>query len=89
MPQAEYNVGAVSLSAANDLLNKADVNPNAGQRMQQYGQAEQQLVDQVAWIPYDQVVDHWQIRSWIKGYAQTALGMPSLDQWLTMYIANH
>jgi peptide/nickel transport system substrate-binding protein/oligopeptide transport system substrate-binding protein len=89
LPQAEYNVGAVSLSAANDLLNKADVNPNAGQRMQQYGQAEQQLVDQVAWIPYDQVVDHWQNRSWIKGYAQSALGMPSLDQWLAMYIANH
>lgn len=88
-PEAEYNAGHINLSAANVLLNKADVNPNAGQRMQQYGEAEQQLVDQVAWIPYDQVVDHWQNRAWIKGYGETALGMPSLDQWLAMYVANH
>jgi oligopeptide transport system substrate-binding protein len=89
LPQAEYNAGNVSLSAANDLLNKADVNPNAGQRVQQYVQAEQQLVDQVAWVPYDQAVDHWQNRAWLKGYGETALGMPSLDQWLSMYVANH
>jgi oligopeptide transport system substrate-binding protein len=89
LPQAEYNLGNISLPAASDLLNKADVNPNAGPRVHQYQQAEQQLVDQVAWIPYDQAVDHWQIRSWIKGYGETALGMPSLDQWLAMYVAKH
>jgi peptide/nickel transport system substrate-binding protein/oligopeptide transport system substrate-binding protein len=89
LPQAEYNVGNVSLTSASALLTQADVNPSAGLRVQQYQTAEQQLVDQVAWIPYDQVVDHWQARSWISGYAETALGMPSLDQWLTMYDANH
>lgn len=88
-PEAEYNAGHVNASAANGLMTQADVNPNEAQRMQQYQQAEQLLVDQVAWIPYDQVVDHWQMPTWIKGYGETALGEPSLDQWLATYVANH
>jgi oligopeptide transport system substrate-binding protein len=88
-PEAQYNMGHVSVDNATALMNRADVNPDLSQRLQQYQQAEQLLVDQVAWIPYDQVVDHWQNRAWIHGYGETALGEPSLDQWLAMYIANH
>jgi oligopeptide transport system substrate-binding protein len=88
-PAAPYNFGHVNLQAADKLMEQADVNPDQVQRFQEYQQAEQMLVDQVAWVPYSQVVDHWQNRAWIKGYAETALGEPSLDQWLAMYVANH
>jgi oligopeptide transport system substrate-binding protein len=57
--------------------------------LKQYQQAEQKLVDQVAWVPYDQVVNHWQSRAWVHGYGETAQGQPALDQWLAMYITTH
>ena len=89
LPGAQYNFGGVDIKDANTLLMAADTNANQSQRLQQYQQAEQLLADQVAWIPYDQVTDHWQIRGWVHGYDQTAQGQPSLDQWLSMYITNH
>lgn len=89
MSHAEYNAGNVSVPDAETLMSRADTDLNLSERLQQYQQAEQMLVDQVAWIPYNQVTDHWQNRAWIHGYAETALGEPSLDQWLSTYIANH
>ncbi len=89
LPGAQYNFGGVNVKDANVLMQAADTNLNQAQRLQQYQQAEQLLADQVAWIPYDQVTDHWQVRAWIHGYAETALGQPSLDQWLSMYVTNH
>lgn len=89
LPGAQYNFGSVDLKDANALMMAADTNLNQSQRVQQYQQAEQLLADQVAWIPYNQVTDHWQVRNWIHGYTQTALGQPSLDQWLSMYVINH
>ncbi|HEX9412722.1 MAG TPA: ABC transporter substrate-binding protein, partial [Ktedonobacterales bacterium] len=88
-PEAAYNAGHVDLADANTLMMQADTNLNAAQRLQQYQQAEQKLVEQVAWIPYDQVTDHWQNRAWLHGYSETALGEPSLDQWLALYVTNH
>jgi len=35
------------------------------------------------------VTDHWQNRAWLHGYSETALGEPSLDQWLALYVTNH
>ncbi len=89
VPGAPYNAGNVSLPDATTHLNRADTDLNQADRLQQYQQAEQLLVDQVAWVPYDQVMNHWQVRSWIQGYRETALGEPSLDQWLSMYVTNH
>jgi oligopeptide transport system substrate-binding protein len=88
-PGAQYNAGNVNLPDATTRMNRADTDLNQSDRLQQYQQAEQLLVDQVAWVPYDQVTDHWQVRSWMQGYGQTALGQPALDQWLSMYVANH
>jgi peptide/nickel transport system substrate-binding protein/oligopeptide transport system substrate-binding protein len=88
-PEAAYNAGHVNQADANTLLTQADASLDQTQRLKQYQQAEQKLVDQVAWIPYDQVMNHWQNRAWIHGYAETAQGEPSLDQWLAMYVANH
>ncbi|HEV2237146.1 MAG TPA: peptide ABC transporter substrate-binding protein [Ktedonobacterales bacterium] len=88
-PEAAYNAGHVSLADANTLLAQADANLDQTQRLKQYQSAEQKLVDQVGWVPYDQVMNHWQNRTWIHGYGETAQGQPSLDQWLAMYITNH
>ncbi len=89
LPGAQYNFGGVESKPADALMMAADTNLNQSERLQQYQQAEQLLVDQVAWVPYDQVTDHWQVRGWVHGYGETALGEPCLDQWLAMYITNH
>ncbi|HEY7835394.1 MAG TPA: peptide ABC transporter substrate-binding protein [Ktedonobacterales bacterium] len=88
-PEAAYNAGHVNQADANTLLAQADANLDQTQRLKQYQAAEQKLVDQVAWVPYDQVMNHWQNRTWIHGYGETAQGQPALQQWLAMYIANH
>jgi oligopeptide transport system substrate-binding protein len=88
-PEAAYNAGHVNLSDANSMLAQADANLDQTQRLKQYQTAEQKLVDAVAWVPYDQVMNHWQSHAWVHGYAETALGEPSLDQWLAMYITTH
>jgi oligopeptide transport system substrate-binding protein len=88
-PEAAYNAGHVNQADANALMAQADANLDQTQRLKQYQQAEQKLVDQVAWVPYDQVVNHWQSRAWVHGYGETAQGQPALDQWLAMYITTH
>jgi oligopeptide transport system substrate-binding protein len=89
VPGAPYNAGNVAVPDATTHLNRADTDLNPTDRVQQYQTAEQLLVDQVAWVPLDQVEDHWQVQPWIHGYTETALGEPMLDQWLSMYVTNH
>jgi peptide/nickel transport system substrate-binding protein/oligopeptide transport system substrate-binding protein len=48
------SVDAAQQQAIQKLMEQADVNPNQDARMQQYHQAEQQLVEDVAWLPISQ-----------------------------------
>ena len=48
---APYNFGNVAIKDANALMARADTDLNEAERLQEYQQAEQMLVDQVAWVP--------------------------------------
>ena len=49
------------------LLEQADANANATQRMQQYNQAEQQLVNDVAWMTVFQQANPYVIKPSVPG----------------------
>ncbi|MDQ2903831.1 MAG: peptide ABC transporter substrate-binding protein [Ktedonobacteraceae bacterium] len=70
------------------LLNQADVNPNATQRLQQYNQAEEQIVDDVGWISiYQNKVQLLQTTK-LKGIVWNALSNIPPDAWQNIYFTS-
>lgn len=71
------------------LMSQADVEQDQAKRMTLYNQAEQQLVDDVTWIPYAQPKGIWRIRSYIQGYNPSALGLLSDQDWGKVVVLAH
>jgi peptide/nickel transport system substrate-binding protein/oligopeptide transport system substrate-binding protein len=71
------------------LLAKADVDQNSARRMAEYNSAEQQIVNLVPWIPYQQQKMFWRQRSWVHGFSQNALGLMVDLNWPNVYISAH
>jgi peptide/nickel transport system substrate-binding protein/oligopeptide transport system substrate-binding protein len=70
-------------------LEAADVNPDQASRLQAYYQAEQQLVNDVAWMPMTQVTLNVLLKSYVKGVVFNAEGLTPPDDWGAVYIAAH
>ncbi len=69
------------------LLTQADSNLNAVQRQQQYMQAEQQLVNDVAWLPiYQQTLTYVQ-KPCVVGSMSNAFTITPPDDWSKVYIS--
>ncbi|HEX9038253.1 MAG TPA: peptide ABC transporter substrate-binding protein [Ktedonobacterales bacterium] len=81
-----YNAGFACDSAADTLMNKADANPDQTSRLQQYQQAEQLLVTDVAWLSLDQATTWWETGPKLQGFTVTAGGLIPRETWQTMYI---
>jgi ABC-type oligopeptide transport system substrate-binding subunit len=85
-----FNTQGSSLPAADALMRQADTLPDLSQRIPLYNQAEQLLIDNVAVCPLLQYVNHYALRSWVKGdFAEDARGLFPNDAWITGYIAKH
>jgi peptide/nickel transport system substrate-binding protein/oligopeptide transport system substrate-binding protein len=85
-----YNEQNASIPAADALMKQADGLADMSQRVPLYNQAEQMLLDQVAWCPTSQYQNYYRVRTWVKGgFVQTAQGSFPLPVWQTAYIANH
>jgi len=84
--KAGYNVEHASVPAADQLMIAADVNHDQTQRMQQYNQAEQLLVENVATCPMFQVQTHYQLRQTVHNFVTNAGGFNPNDNWIKMYI---
>jgi oligopeptide transport system substrate-binding protein len=70
-------------------LAAADVNPDQTSRMQAYIQAEQQLVNDVAWLSWAQVGMSLVLKPYVKGMVfNPQLEIPPND-WGSIYIATH
>ncbi len=68
-------------------LAQADSNLNAAQRLQQYVQAEQQLVNDVAWLPiYQQTLTYVQ-KPCVVGTMGNAFTITPPDDWSKVYIS--
>ena len=70
-------------------LEAADVNPDQYGRLRAYNQAEQLLVNDVAWLPVNQVTRSQVVKPYVKGLVFNSSGFTPPDDWGTVYIAAH
>jgi oligopeptide transport system substrate-binding protein len=70
-------------------LEQADVATNPAQRVQMYNQAEQQLVNDVAWLPIYQQNMTRLLKSYVVGLKFNAGDVQPPDSWANVYIAAH
>lgn len=71
------------------LFAQADAEQNPATRMQDYNDAEQQMVNQCVWIPYAQDKLFWRQRSWVHGFGLNALQLIVDTDWAKVYITAH
>lgn len=85
-----YNEQNASIPAADALMKQADGLADMNQRVPLYNQAEQMIVDNVAWCTVYQYQNFYRLRTWVKGgFVQTAQGSFPLPAWQSAYVANH
>ena len=70
-------------------LAAADVNPDQASRLQAYMQAEQQLVNDVAWLPMEQVAISQVLKPYVKGMVFNPQLLIPPDDWGNIYIQAH
>ena len=75
--------------AVQQLLKQADVNRDQHARLQQYYQAEEQVVNDVAWLPMYQLESVSLLKPYVQGVVSNALGLTPPDDWSRIYISNH
>jgi peptide/nickel transport system substrate-binding protein/oligopeptide transport system substrate-binding protein len=73
--------------ATQQLLAQADVNPNSTERMQQYMKAEQQLVNDVAWLTVYQQEYSLTRKPCVAGVVDNAFDLTPPDDWADIYIS--
>jgi peptide/nickel transport system substrate-binding protein/oligopeptide transport system substrate-binding protein len=83
------NFSDVNQPDLNSLLQQADVQQDSTKRFQMYNQAEQEIIDNVAWIPFQQEKLYWRQRTWVHGFSQDQLGLMVDINWPNVYIAQH
>jgi peptide/nickel transport system substrate-binding protein/oligopeptide transport system substrate-binding protein len=82
-----------SIPATDQIMRQADQISDPAQqnqRIQLYHQAEQSLIDQVAYCPLAQTKNLYRERTWVKGdFFWDAQGLWPNDAWVSGYIASH
>jgi oligopeptide transport system substrate-binding protein len=78
------NVADINDPNLDKLLKQADV-----ERISLYNQAEQLVVNQVPWIPFEQTKLFWRMRPWVRGFGLNPLGEMVDIAWPNVYIAGH
>jgi oligopeptide transport system substrate-binding protein len=70
-------------------LAKADSNFQASARLQSYQQAEQQLVNDVAWLPIEQVTSVFLRQPYVTGIVDNGIGIIPPNDWANVSILQH
>lgn len=70
-------------------LLKADTNFQASARLQAYQQAEQQLVNDVAWLPLEQVTSIFLRKPYVVGIVDNGIGIIPPNEWAGIYMLQH
>jgi oligopeptide transport system substrate-binding protein len=90
--QNNYNYGQNSTSDATTqqqtqvLMEQADQNLNSASRLQQYNKAEQQLVNDVAWLPIDQRQLPHLFKPCVAGFVDSPQDFEAPDDWGSIYM---
>jgi oligopeptide transport system substrate-binding protein len=70
-------------------LSTADSASPESARLQAYQQAEQQLVNDVAWLPIEQVTSVFLRKPYVTGIVDNGMGITPPDDWAKIYILQH
>jgi oligopeptide transport system substrate-binding protein len=70
-------------------LEQADAETNPTTRIQLYDNAEQQLINAVAWLPLYQYTTPVLVKPYVQGLVFNALGVTPPTDWANIYIAQH
>jgi oligopeptide transport system substrate-binding protein len=91
VPNNAWNYGqnnsadAAQQQATQKLMEQADVNPDQNARLQQYNQAEQQLIDDVAWLPYSQDAVNQLVKPCVQNLITNPQELIPPDDWGAIY----
>ena len=95
VPNNNMNYGQNSTSDAatqqqvQQQLEAADINPDQTSRLQAYMHAEQQLVNDVAWLPTEQVAASQVLKPYVRGMVFNPQLLIPPDDWGNIFIATH
>ena len=81
------SANAAQQQQVQQALDAADVNPDQNARLQAYMQAEQQLVNDVAWLSWAQVAYSQVLKPYVKGIVFNAQLLYPPNDWGNIYIA--
>src|SRR5262249_19616061 len=70
-------------------LEQADKTVDQAARMQLYNNIEQQVVNLVPWIPFEQTKFYWFQRPWVRGFGLNSLQLMPDINWANVYILDH
>jgi peptide/nickel transport system substrate-binding protein/oligopeptide transport system substrate-binding protein len=84
-----HSTNAAQQQATQQALAAADINPDNTSRMQAYNQAEQQLVNDVAWLPMEQVNVALVLKPYVRGMVFNAQLSYPPNNWANIFIATH
>jgi oligopeptide transport system substrate-binding protein len=84
-----YSKNAVQQQATQVQLEEADANFQQDARIRAYQRAEQQLVNDVAWMPMEQVTNVFLFKPYVVGMIDNQQGLIPPDDWANIYIVQH
>lgn len=84
-----YSNDAALQQTTQKQLEQADANLQAQDRLLAYQKAEQQLVNDVAWIPMEQVTQVYLLKPYVVGLSINAMGYTPSGDWANIYILQH
>ncbi|WP_112427706.1 peptide ABC transporter substrate-binding protein [Thermogemmatispora tikiterensis] len=84
-----HSPDAAQQQATQKLMEQADAMPNGPARYQAYNQAEQQLVNDVAWLPMEQVQAPYVVKTYVHGFFYNPQQLIPPDYWSQIYITQH
>ena len=70
-------------------LSEADIEKDPNKRVAMYNDAEQQLVNDVAWLPMYQGTTSYALKTYVKGYSFDTTNLISPFNWANIYIMKH
>jgi len=83
------SANAATQQQTQQALAAADVNQDQTSRMQAYNQAEQQLVNDVAWLPMEQVAVNQVLKPYVRGMVFNPQLLIPPNDWGNIFIATH
>jgi oligopeptide transport system substrate-binding protein len=87
LSDSPFNLNHVDVPPADDLMRGADINPDQVVRMEEYQQAEQLLLNQVAWCPLFQSAAQYLVRPTMRNWFEDAQGVPPDDAWVAAWVS--